>query len=94
MVSEEIKALDTKQTANAPLMDLSKAFDCLDHDLMIAKLNAYAYGCSRSTLIFTLSYLSQRKQRVKIKGSFSEWRTTSVGVPQGSFLGPSCSIYT
>ena len=67
-------------------MDLSKAFDCLNHDLMIAKLNAY--GFSRSALNFTLSYLSQRKQRVKINGSFSEWKTTSVGVPQGSVLGP------
>ena len=80
------KALDTKQTASALLMDLSKAFDCLNHDLMIAKLNAY--GFSRSALNFTLSYLSQRKQKVKINGSFSEWKTTSVGVPQGSVLGP------
>ena len=72
--------------ASALLMDLSKAFDCLNHDLMIAKLNAY--GFSRSALNFTLSYLSQRKQRVKINGSFSEWKTTSVGVPQGSVLGP------
>ena len=52
---------------------------------MIAKLNAY--GFSRSALNFTLSYLSQRKQRIKINGSFSEWKT-SVGVPQGSVLGP------
>ena len=80
------KALDTKQTASALLMDLSKAFDCLNHDLMLAKLNGY--GFSRSALNFTLSYLSQRKQRVKINGSFSEWKTTNVGVPQGSVLGP------
>ena len=80
------KALDPKQTASSLLMDLSKAFDCLNHDLMIAKLNAY--GFSRSALNFILSYLSQRKQRVKINGSFSEWKTTSVGVPQGSVLGP------
>ena len=67
-------------------MDLSKAFDCLNHDLMIAKLNVY--GFSRSALQFTSSYLSQRKQRVKINGSVSEWKTTSIGVPQGSVLGP------
>ena len=74
-------------------MDLSKAFDSLNHDLLIAKLNAY--GFSRSALKFTLSYLSQRKQRVKINGSFSEWKTTSVGVPQGSDLGPLLfNIYT
>ena len=67
-------------------MDLSKAFDCLNRDLMIANLDAY--GFSRRALTFTLSYLSQRKQRVKINGSFSEWKTTSVGVQQGSVLGP------
>ena len=70
---------------SALLMDLSKAFDCLNHDLT-TKLNAY--GFSSSPLNFTLSYLSQRKQRVKINGSFSEWKTTSVDVPQGSVLGP------
>ena len=80
------EAVDTKHSVSALLMDLSKAFDCLSHDLLIAKLNAY--GCSRSALKFTLSYLSQRKQRVKINGSFSEWKTTSIGVPQGSVLGP------
>ena len=67
------------------MMDLSKAFDCLNHDLMIAKLNVY--GFSRSALKFELSYLGQRKQRVKINGSFNEWKTTSVGVPQGSVMG-------
>ena len=80
------QALDTKHSVSALLMDLSKAFDCLNHDLLIAKLNAY--GFSRSALKLTLSYLSQRKQRVKINGTFSEWKTTSVGVPQGSVLGP------
>ena len=79
------KALDTKHKASALLMDLSKAFDSLNHDLMIAELNAY--GFSRSALKFTLSYITQRKQRVKIDGSFSEWKTTSVCVPQGSVLG-------
>ena len=67
------------------MTDLSKAFDCLHHDLLIAKLNVY--GLSRSALKFTFSYLSERKQRVKINGSFSEWNTTSVGVPQGSIMG-------
>ena len=80
------QALDTKHTASALLIGLSKAFDCLNHDLMIAKLNVY--GFSRSALKFTLSYLSQRKHRVKINGSFSKWKTTSLGVPLGSVLGP------
>ena len=80
------QALDTKHTASALMMDLSKAFDCLNHDLMIAKLNVYGFG--GSALKFIFSYLSQRKQRVKINGSFSGWKTMSVGVPQGPVMGP------
>ena len=73
-------------------MDLSKAFDCLNHELLIAKLNAY--GVSRSALLFIHCYIHDRKQRVKVNGSFSIWAKTILGVPQGSVLGPLlCNIY-
>ena len=67
-------------------MDLSTAVDCLNDELLIAKLSAY--GFSPNALRLVHSYLSERKQRVKINGSFSTWRETMIGIPQGSVLGP------
>ena len=66
-------------------MDLSKAFDCLPHYLLIAKLEAFGFG--RKSLHFLYSYLSNRKQRVHIGSSLSEWLLVLLGVPQGSILG-------
>ena len=68
------------------MTDLSKAFNCLDHELLIAKWNAY--GFTRSALLFVHGSLDSRMQRVKVNGSFSMWTKTFLGVPQGSGLGP------
>ena len=78
--------LHNKGFAGAILMDLSKAFDCLNHELLIAKLNAY--GFNWTALKHIHSYLTKRQQRVKINGSFSTMKCSSLGVPQGSVLGP------
>ena len=78
--------LSNKGKVGAILMDLSKAFDCLPHDLLIAKLKAYGFG--QHSLRFLHSYLSNRKHRVRISSSFSEWLEPALGVPQGSVLGP------
>ena len=68
------------------LLDLSKACDCVNHKLIIAKLAAYGLNEGRLRLI--QNYLSKRKQRVKIGSSLSEWLEIILGVPQGSILGP------
>ena len=70
----------------ALLTDLSKAFDCLNHDFLIAKLNAYGFSLPALRLIH--DYLSNRKQRTRINNSYSTWMEIVFGVPQGSILGP------
>ena len=80
------KQLDNKLFVGAVLMDLSKAFDCVPHDLLIAKMQAY--GFENETLKFFYSYLKNRKQSVKINNVFSSFMVLLSGVPQGSILGP------
>ena len=77
--------LDMKGLAGAIVLDLSKAFDCLNHKLLIAKLEAY--GFSRAVLKLVHDYLSNRKQRAKINGSSSSWQESFRAVPQDSLLG-------
>ena len=65
---------------------MSKAFDSLSHDLLIAKLSAY--GFDKESLEFIYSYLKERKQRTKVVTYYSTWKSIKCGVPQGSILGP------
>jgi len=80
------KHLDDGKFVGAILMDLSKAFDCVPHDLLIAKL--HAHGFDLNSLIFFYSYLKSRKQCVKINNFLSNFQVMLSGVPQGSNLGP------
>ena len=68
------------------LTDLSKAFDCLSHELLAAKLSAYGVDISTIRLIY--DYLTNRKQKLKIENHYSLRRDLFFGVPQGSILGP------
>ena len=87
MIEKWKKSLDGKGGfAGAILMDLSKAFDTINHELLIAKLEAY--GFEESALEIMHSYLSDRWQRTKVNSSFSTWKELLCGVPQGSVLGP------
>ena len=80
------RSIDNGKMFGALLTDLSKAFDCLDHELLIAKLNAYGFSLTALKLVH--SYLSNRKQRTKINSSYSSWLEIIFGAPQGSILGP------
>ena len=68
------------------LMDLSKTFGTINHSLFLAKLEAY--GFSMNSLKIMQSYLCNRFQRTSVNTSFSDWKETETGVPQGSILGP------
>ena len=84
---EKLKnAVDKRKCFRALLTDLSKVFDCLSQELLIAKLHAYGFNLPALELI--QSYLSNRKQRTNINATYSSWEEISFGVPQGSILGP------
>ena len=67
-------------------MDLSKTFDNLSHEFLIAKFHAYEFG--KESLMLLLSYLSNRWQRTKINSSLTFWKELIQDVPQGSVLDP------
>ena len=80
------KTVDNGGAFGALLTDLSKAFDCIQYDLIIAKLEAYGFHIDALKLIH--DYLSNRKQRFKVNDARSSWKDTFYGVPQGSILHP------
>ena len=80
------KCCDKWKVFGVLLTDLSKAFDCLSHELIIAKLNAYRFNLPALKLMH--SYLSHRKQGTKVNHAYSSWEEILFYVPQGSILGP------
>ena len=86
MIERWKKSLDSKGTFGPLLTHLSKAFDCIPHELMIAKLDAYGFDLKALILVF--NYLRNRKKRFKTNSSYSDWSDLLFGVPQGSILGP------
>ena len=78
--------MDYGAVFGALVTDLSKASDCILHDLFIAKLKTYGFQTDALNLVY--DYSSKRKQRVKISQAFSCWKDMDCGVPQGSTCGP------
>jgi len=85
--SDILTSLDEGQSCLLILLDLSAAFDTLDHDIMIKRLSS-AFGITGSALNWFISYLSGRFQSVIIEGQLSTPKRLEYGVPQGSVLGP------
>ena len=83
MIEDWKLAIHENEIVGALFVDLSKAFDCLQHSLIIAKL--HAYGLSFDSCELLSSYLGDRVQSVKIENTRSPWK---YGVPQCSILGP------
>ena len=86
-IIENIKnKIDNKNLACGVFIDLEKAFDTVNHKILLKKLENYGIcGISRCWLS---DYLTNRKQRVKLENEFSSYQTVTCGVPQGSILGP------
>ena len=79
------KLVDNGGAFGALLIDLLKAFDCILHDLIIVKLEAYGFQIDALRIVYDCP--SNRKQRVKFNKTFSSWRDIEYGVPQASILG-------
>ena len=86
MIEQWKMSLDNNGLAAGIMMDLSKAFDTINHELLIAKLHGYGFNVDSLEII--LDYLTDRWQRTKINSSFSSWSELLSGMPQGSVLGP------
>ena len=86
MIERWKEAWDNGKIAAGLLMDLSKAFDTINHELLIAKLNAYGFDMASLEIMY--DYFSDRWQRTKINSSFSSWSLILCGMAQGSVFGP------
>ena len=86
MIEKLRKIRDEKGVFAVVLTELSKAFDCIPHQSLIAKLSAYGFGMK--SVAFISAYLKNWKQKTKIGSTFGECLNIFVGVSQGSILGP------
>ena len=86
-VTESIRnQIDLKKIVHAALLDLSKAFHSISHEVLIEKMLSLGFSNGANALI--ASFLNKRIQRVNVNGIFSDWIEIKRGVPQGTVLGP------
>ena len=86
LIEEISTTLDKGDYAVSIFLDLSKAFDTVNHSILLSKL--LFYSILNSDIIWFQSYLNKRKQRAFVNGVMSDTISISTGVPQGSNLGP------
>ena len=90
MTHELLKALDNNKAVRLLLIDYEKAFDRIDHSLLIQRVTEM--GVHNSIVKWLRSFLSDRCQKIVVNGTKSSWCTLNGGMPQGSCLGPLCYI--
>ena len=94
VTSDALTAADNRQVTLLALLDMSAAFDCVDHKLLLQRLE-HRFGLTGDVLRWVTSFLKDRTQVIFNNGSFSSKKELDYGVPQGSVLGPLLfSLYT
>jgi len=88
MVEDIVKAFNQKQSVLGVFLNLSKAFDTIDHNILLHKL--YYYGIRGKAHDWFCCYLTNRTQQVEVSGKLSASKPILFGIPQGSILAPYC----
>ena len=86
LTDQILKNMDNDEVTGLVFIDFRKAFDMIDHELLLKKLSIY--GATPSSVAWFKSYLSERKQFISLRKTTSKQLTVKQGVPQGSILGP------
>ena len=87
VISDLLSSMDKQEVTLLGLLDLSAAFDCVDHDILLTRLER-TFGITGSALNWIRSFLLDRTQQVTFRGQLSAVMKLIYGVPQGSVLGP------